>query len=416
MRPIVLLLLAGCPDAPPPGDLPLPEDFAPAEGEFLVVVLPDTQIYAESFPATFDSQLRWVADWAETYRIVFVSHVGDIVNTGSDAAQWDVAAAAYDWLVPGDVPHGFSPAGHDISMSGVDPSEFDATCSNFAHLDCGMTRYLERFGPQHYADRAWYAGSSPSGHSSYQRVSAEGLELLFLHLPQDARRSEVDWAHEVLDANPGTVAHVTTHRYLFDYRLTWWLPSPLNLLTAGRFNDAIYTLGGQDLMFTDSVKAEELFDELIAAHPNIWGVHCGHVDAEFRQSSVNAAGLPVYETLVDFQDMADGGGGWLRVLKFSPARERVEVVTFSTLTGEVRENGDGFDHSISILEAYKGEAIDILKDLGMDIEELEALLLAVSTPGSPEREAYYDSLYGDGERDSRFGLDVDFHAYAEASR
>jgi hypothetical protein len=46
------------------------------------------------------------------------------------------------------------------------------------------------------------------------------MDLLFLHLAHDTPRAEVDWAHEVLDANPGTLAHVTTHRYLFDYRLT----------------------------------------------------------------------------------------------------------------------------------------------------------------------------------------------------
>ena len=62
---------AGCTVEPPgsepqPGDLP--EDFVPSGDEFLVVVLPDTQIYARDFPASFDSQLRWIAERAEQWR------------------------------------------------------------------------------------------------------------------------------------------------------------------------------------------------------------------------------------------------------------------------------------------------------------------------------------------------------------
>ena len=60
-------------------------------------------------------------------------------------------------------------------------------------------------------------------------------------------RDEVDWAHGVLDAHPGTLAHLTTHRHLFDYRLTEALPAPLDLLPAGRFNSATYLLGDQGL-------------------------------------------------------------------------------------------------------------------------------------------------------------------------
>ena len=399
-------------------DEPEPDTNAPyapdADDEFLVVVLPDTQIYAMSFPATFESQLRWIAENAEPLRIVFVSHVGDIVQTGTATNEWDVATAAFDWIQDIDLPHGFSVAGHDYSVG--DGSVRDNSCANFTNLDCDFTDFLARFGPQHYADRGWYAGSSASGASSYQRVSAGGMDLLFLHMPQDPPRAEVEWAKEVLDANPGTLAHLTTHRHLYDYRLTADLPNPLDLLAPGRFNALTYLLGGQDLHFKTSLTADEVFTELVAAHPNIWGVHCGHVDAEFHQTSTNDAGLPVHEILVDFQDMADGGGGWLRVLKFRPSAKQVEVYTLSTLTGELRENGDGFDHSLDILTAYESAAIEEFEQLGMDTTEIQAYFDLVRDPSTPEHAAYRESLYAAGERDSRFVLDVDFPAYIAASR
>jgi hypothetical protein len=416
----VCLGLAGCPadepadqpDLTPPAG-PLPADFAPVGDEFLVAVLPDTQVYAWQYPETFHSQLRWLAEWADTYNIVFVTHVGDIVQHGNALEEWAVATAAYDWLDDVDLPHGFSIGGHDVSMYGETPEHNE--CSPFSHIDCDAVNFQDHFGPERYAGRSWYGGASPSGQSNYQLVDAGAMQLLFMHLPQDTPRAEVDWAHEVLDAHPGVLAHLTTHRYLLDYRLTDALPSPLNLIKAGRFSPLTYLLGGQSLMYLDGLEADDLFNELIATHPNIWAVHCGHVDAEYHQQAVNSAGLPVHEILVDFQDMSDGGGGWLRLLRFRPARKQVEVLTFSTVTGEVRGNGDGFEHSLEILGYYRDVAGEDLERFGADQAELDALLEDVQREGEV-RETYRSSLYDDGSRDSRFVLEVDFQAYLEASR
>jgi len=397
---------------------PLPVDFEPVGDEFIVAFIPDTQIYAWRFPETFDEHMKWLADWADDYNIVFVSHVGDIVQNAAALDQWTVARASFDRLDDIGLPYGTSNGGHDVADGQYrDRGDVDTTCSTFGSADCEATEYVKNFGPDAFAGADWYMGASPSKRSNYQIVEAGGLRLLFLHLPQDVPADEMAWAHTVLDAHPDALAHVTTHRYMFDYRLTEWLPTPLDAegLRAGRFNDAIYLLGGQDVMYTDGHKAEEIWTELVSAHPNVWSVHCGHVDAEFRQISTNSAGLPVHETLIDYQDMSDGGGGWLRLLKYSPSKNKVSALTFSTKTLEVRENGGGFDHAIGILDAYRHEAESFLAAFGYTQEDLDALLASVQ-PGGENREAYYDSLYGDGARDSRYELTVDLQAYLDAAK
>ncbi|MEO0603885.1 MAG: hypothetical protein AAF211_20785 [Myxococcota bacterium] len=401
------LVACGVGDEPTVGVAP----YAPGDGEFLVVVLPDTQMYALAFPETFDAQLRWVAQHADEYDIVYVTHVGDIVQHGDATEQWAVARAAFDWLDDAGVPYGFSVAGHDFS---VRTQGHDSSCANFDDVDCDFTQYRETFPPERLEAEP-DAGVSPSGYSSYQRIDAGAVELLFLHLPQDPPRAEVQWAGEVLDANPGTLAHVTTHRHLFDYRLTDWMPPPLDLLPAGRFSALAYAAGDQTLKFQTSVTAQELFDELVAPHPNVWAVHCGHVDAEFRQQATNEAGLPVHEILVDYQNMADGGGGFLRLLKFAPARDQVEVYSYSPLTDSLRANGDGFDHSLDILDEYQARALGELEDLGLDVAPLLDLLDQLRTDDALQAE-YRESLYADGSRDSQFVLDVDFDAYLDATR
>ena len=415
----LLMPLAACDpslNAPDPGaqSRDLPDDFAPTGDEFLVVVLPDTQIYARDYPLSFEAQLRWIVENAERYKIVFVSHVGDVVHNASEQVEWDAARAAYSQLDEIDLPHGFAIGGHDTSST-LYSEPIDSSCSPFSTTDCSSADYLANFGPQHYQDRSWFGGASPSGRSSYQLIQAGGMELLFLHLLQDTPEAELNWADGVLSAHPSVLAHVTTHRYLYDYRLTDFLPAPLNLLPGGRFSSITYDLGDQHLLFDTGLEASEFFARLIAPHPSVWAVHCGHVDGELRQQAVNEAGLPVHEILIDFQEMADGGGGWLRLLKFKPSSNQVESLTFSTTSFHARGNGDGFEHSLSLLRRYRDAYSEDLVELGLDGAELDLLLEEVAAPG-PERDGYYESLYGSGLRDSRFVLDVNFSDYISAAR
>lgn len=382
-------------------------------GAFSIVVIPDTQIYADRFPETLQRHGQWIVDHVDALDIRFVTHVGDIVNSGPSAEQWAAATAAFGPLQDLDIPHGFSPANHDVGSWGSWPTAVDTSCmrdpSETPQIDCDFTNYRAAFGPEHYTDRDWYVGSSPTGWSSAQRIEAEGLSWLFVHLPMDPPEAEVAWVESILDAHPDHLVSITTHRYLYDFRLTDDLPDPLNLFLGGRFNDAVHLVAGQPT-FVDTVTAEALYERVIAGRPNVWSVHCGHVDGELRQQSVNSQGLPVHEMLTDYQNMADGGGGFLRVLTVIPEEERVEAWTVSTETGEMRENGDGFEHSLDIVQDYAGTAFGALASIGFDTAEFEALLMQLETDEAL-REQYRQSLYGEGRRDSQFLLDVPFRDY-----
>ena len=123
----------------------------------------------------------------------------------------------------------------------------------------------------------------------------------------------------------------------------------------------------------------------------------------------------MYEVLADYQDMDDGGGGWMRLLTFSPSQGTIHVQSYSPTQDRFRDNGEGFDHSIHILESYMGSALSVLEDLGVSEEELVALLEEVKAEG-PLRDEFYESLYGGGQRDSDFTVEVDFQAYTDAAR
>ena len=63
-------------------------------------------------------------------------------------------------------------------------------------------------------------------------------------------------------------------------------------------------------------------------NPNLRFMLSGHVHDESRRTDI-ANGHPVFQMLADYQDRASGGEGWLRILRFVPAEDKVYVQTYS---------------------------------------------------------------------------------------
>ncbi|MEZ6048314.1 MAG: hypothetical protein R3C11_22620 [Planctomycetaceae bacterium] len=62
------------------------------------------------------------------------------------------------------------------------------------------------------------------------------------------------------------------------------------------------------------------------------------------QTSTNDAGEPVHEMLVDYQNLENGGNGWLRVLEFVPAENKIKVKSYSQFLNEFKtEEGEQFE-------------------------------------------------------------------------
>src|SRR3954463_3931021 len=83
----------------------------PIEGGFTLMVIPDTQYYAQKYPDIFHKQIQWVADNLQRYHVPFVLQLGDITETAADP-EWEVAKAAFAHL-DGKVPYVLTPGNHD---------------------------------------------------------------------------------------------------------------------------------------------------------------------------------------------------------------------------------------------------------------------------------------------------------------
>ncbi len=280
---------------------------APAAPDFTVAVIPDSQNYSASLnngtPAMFNAQMQYIVDQRVSDNMAFVTHVGDVVNTGSNATEWANADAAYDILEganPELIPYGIAMGNHDMDVYN-DPTQ--------------TTNYNANFGYSRFAGRSYYKGAydadgtppPPDNDNNVEFFGQGGLDFMAIHLENDdsPEAPVLAWADSLLANNPTRRGIVVFHT-LFD--TTSGCTSPLS--SAG---DAIYAA--------------------LSDRPNLFLMLGGHLSGE-NYCSVSRAGMnPVSLMLVDYQSRTNGGNGWMRLLEFSPAQDKIFAKTYSPTLG-----------------------------------------------------------------------------------
>lgn len=275
---------------------------AQTPGVFTVVLLPDTQNYAEKFPDTYVAQAEWIRGRQNPDNIKFVIHLGDIVQNAMVEAEWENAERAHK-VLDGVVPYSVTPGNHDLDLAD-------------GKLTRATTMYDNHFGPGRFEGQPWYGGHmDESNANNYCLFEAGGMKFLVLSLEYAPREETVEWASKVLEAHRSHRVIVATHYYM---------------RTAGRGKGT--SLGGYI--------GDDLWDRFIRKHENIFMVVSGHVGGVFHQTSTSDAGLEVHEILCDYQSLANGGDGWLQTLRFVPEANEIYVDAYSpTLEKTNRQDG-----------------------------------------------------------------------------
>jgi hypothetical protein len=279
---------------------------ARAQEAFSVVLLPDTQNYAEKFSyGTYARQTQWIVNNRAQRNIRFAIHLGDITQHDLEP-EWQVADQAHDLLDGAAIAYSMVPGNHDLYPS-----------SQVYLRDSFFEQY---FGPARFAGKSWYGGSfDQTGETNFTLFEVGTLKFLVLSLEFVPRKDVVTWANQLLRSYPDRRVIVATHCHSnFD-----------GDHTRACAND--YNLEGREGI--------DLWEELLQRHSNIFLVVSGHVQGvSYRQRTGNNGNL-VHEILTDFQNepvRGTGtalGNGWLRVLTFDPTLNRIGVETLSVEAG-----------------------------------------------------------------------------------
>jgi len=270
--------------------------------DFTVVALPDTQHYSKYYPAIYAAQTRWIVQNAAAMNIQFVLGLGDIVDDGEQNFQWQNADAAVRILDQAGMRYAMAIGNHDYMFGSV--SSRDATLFN------------QYFGPLRYHGRSYYRGSYPAGSNEnfWTVFDVAGVPYLVMLLETFPRDAALNWAASVLAANRDKQAIIVTHSYMFkdNSRI-----GRCDSNTAASFGVAQDNDGDQ------------MWSKFVSRQPNVFLVLNGHTNGAGRRADIGTNGNLISQVLADYQDDPHGGNGWLRILKFRPALNLIEVRTYS---------------------------------------------------------------------------------------
>ena len=330
--------------------------MAHSAGTFTMAIIPDTQNYVDDTKpqpgslSVFHAETRYLADRKDSINLVFVTHVGDVVEHGDGTngtpgnaawgagTEWERARSAMNILAASGLAFGMSPGNHDYD--------------NYSHparrtlKGSVMWRRYFGSGSPYFVGKSWYGGASDNlpynpGLSSFQTFQAGGRNFLHISLEMEAGDAVLTWAQGVIDSHRDYPTIITIHAYLNppsnkDNRGPWALPA--------RRVAAAY-LKGSPGGWND---AQGTWDKLISRNDQIFMVICGHAwsatvagvsKAENMRIDRNIFGHPVYQILTDYQGNtlgldgtpgADPGGeGWLRLIEFDLEAGTIHFSTYS---------------------------------------------------------------------------------------
>ena len=283
-----------------------------ADDSFSIAVVPDTQYESKSFPAMLTSQMKYLAANRANLNLAMVLQEGDVVDTASAPTQWTNATAGFR-QINGKVPFVVAAGNHDMFTYVSSAEPYAITRTPFNTFVSGLSDYKPSgtFAPKDYLN-------------TYKLFSAGGVDMVVVNLEFGADDAKLAWAGTIADKYPTRHVLLLTHDYLSEKN-------------AHRGSDPadLYLPKNYHPTMNNGI---DMWTELVSQHPNIQFVFNGHVIAPVsstqnysvgRLVSTNQAGRPVYQVLTNYQTLAPGGQGYLRIFRFYPSLGKVAVTTYS---------------------------------------------------------------------------------------
>jgi hypothetical protein len=289
---------------------------APAEGGFTLVVVPDTQKYTWKRPELYALQAGWIAANVQRYNIAHVLHVGDITQHNNEK-EWAAARRAQS-LYSDMVPAAYAVGNHDLGPNG----NTEARGSLFAdYISVADYRRLAGFG-------GVYDREPDRTENSYHFFEGGGRQWLILVLEFAPRDDVVRWANDVVIGHPRRSVILLTHAYL--------------AADGTRFDGKKQSDGPASYPLANSPEGsndgEALWQKLVSRHANFALVVSGHVGIAGYLKSKGLNGNAVHQLVVDYQDIANGGNAWLRLLQFLPDGKTVRVRDYTPLLDQTSKS------------------------------------------------------------------------------
>ena len=288
-----------------------------AQGDYSMVALPDTQFLSEKYPDIYKKLTQWIVDHEQTYNIQAVMHMGDMVNSGN-STQWSNCADAMYLLDKSDSIDWMPMRGNHDDSNGFNQA---FPYEEFASRDCFGGSYEHEILGQDKLD------------CNYWEVTVGDRAYLILSLGWAPTQDKLDWADQIIKANPDKNVIVTTHAFMY------WDGTHLN------DEDLDYTSGYTQ----DGMDGSEIWEQLGKKNENVVlaiGGHIGFPDVIARTDE-NGAGEEVTSLLCDAQGIdLDYGLGMMMLLTFHEGSDQVDVNWYSAEEGKLFRTRNQFSITV----------------------------------------------------------------------
>ncbi len=299
--------------------------------KFSIVVLPDTQFYSKDNPSIFEAQTQWIERNREKENIIYVAHLGDIVdsNCTSGATEWGRADTAMKTLDDARIPYGILPGNHDY-----DPG--NPCSSTTVNYNNGFpAASVDGFGRARFSYLGINYGSQDgtTNDNNYTLFEDSGIKFIAINLAYttDPSTEILDWADGLLRTHFDRHAIITSHFILEDNSST-------------RDDDGQIVFGKP---------GRQIFDRL-KDHANLFLMLSGHRRGEAWRIEKRIGMNDVHVLLSNYQDIqiqqgetpdfgeltpfSPGNSGLMRIMRFDTAKCMVSVTTFSPINGTILES------------------------------------------------------------------------------
>ena len=261
------------------------------EDDFTIVLIPDTQLEIYYYPGIVDTMTQWLANnWVDS-NIVFIGHVGDIVQNADSLNEWVLADSFFQTLDTTSVRYAVTEGNHDLSGTYFD---------DYFGLD--------RFNGKDYWGGYYDGlGTRPPNRSTYYFAQAGSNDFIIFMLNYDF--GSVYYPDQIA-----------------------WVDSLMKLYSDRRAIIFRHELLEPDDTYTSAL-AGAIVDSL-KDNPNFDFFFCGHRYATNDGAAYKAVladdGDSIRCIMANYQYYDSYyGSGWMRLLKFSPAVDSVYMTTYS---------------------------------------------------------------------------------------
>ncbi|MGM0793254.1 MAG: S-layer homology domain-containing protein [Bacillota bacterium] len=295
------------------------DEVAGPNDPFSILWFTDTQYYSESYPGIWESMSDWIVDSYKEGIFQYAIHTGDLVNVADDENQWRIVDENLKKLEEANVPYGVLAGNHDVIVDGIDYSY-----------------YKKYVGADRYVNNPWYGGQMDNNRNHYDLVSFGGHDFIILYVGFGLEDTEetIQWANEVLEKHSDRNAIIGMHAYL-EYNATL------------------------------SNMAQNVFNQVVVPNENVKLILSGHYHGANRRvtelTNQDGSKREVVEVLADYQGGPEGGQGYLRLLTFDPATEKVDFQTYSPYLNDYNffdENIDAFKEDFDLADINKRVSTD----------------------------------------------------------